>query len=345
LYASAICFSSSAVNAPLPFSAIRAISFLIETRDSSKEVIQHLLSLFTQYEGKPVLQRELVVGILRIADARDGTLIGDTEWFLRILVLLGSSEAVASDRTSLSRIVSQYKSISSMDPVDAMKISVAAVTNPKLQLPIDIVDVCFWVVGKYAIDHWQSEHFTAHNCRSLLSVVVSKLQSTTSVPLEILVFCITSCLWFIGAACVHLESSDLVDDLRLVLGSPASWAKQHHDSITLSSVLKIYESILDELPASSNDMDSVKNMVGLDGDQKGDIPLPADMDVPLIAIPDHMNRSICKTQAPLVAGNVYSVLDEEYKRLLDVTETTASATTTDSTLYLHVLPKLADSLA
>jgi hypothetical protein len=298
--------------------AIRAIAFLINSSDMCREVIQHLISIFTQNEGKTTHQLQIITGILLIADTLNGSYIEDTEWFMRILVLLGSSESVLGDDKSLSRVSCQYKSISRRDPIGAMKISVAALTNPKLTLPIEIVEACIWVVGKYSMSHWQSDHFNISNCKALLSVVVAKLRTASSAP--ILIACITACLRFIAAARKHLsESGDLEDDFRKVLQSPENWANDSCLSVSLLMTLCIYENMLDKLDDTSELLmdDSEKTVT--------EVVVPADLDVPLVALPENLKPSLSRPFS--TQGNIYAVLDEEYKRMMDMDSTTATTVT------------------
>ena len=299
-------------------SAIKAMRFLVTTPLLCREVIQQLLTLFTQYEGKPTCQVEFVRGVLSLGCMHNFELISDCEWYLRILVLLGGSDAVVkSSRIDiLAEIVTQYKQVALVkDAVASMKISVAALTNPKINLTPDMISACAWTVAEYSFHYWQEEHYTDDNCKFLMGVFLDHSRRSTN-SIDARIACLWSALRFAVAFAVRKDSKELLKSFQAVIEDKKTF---QNASISISNMLLIASGFVKGFLVSPIDERDIEEAL-FSRKSDSDLPQPPpDIDRPMIELPANLKPSTTAmvslgTITNLLGDDVYMYLNEEYEQ-------------------------------
>ena len=120
----------------LRIAALNALKHSIDTPESATHAIQQLLALYAKFEDLKNIRVDIVDAILAIGARQD--LVPDTEWYLRILVLL-------SDEAS-ERIINQFKDYArSRDSEIVVKIALAALNRPSITDSLSAA--CAWSLG------------------------------------------------------------------------------------------------------------------------------------------------------------------------------------------------------
>jgi len=296
--------------------AMKAMQFLVTSPSMCREVIQQLLTLFTQYEGKPHSQLDFVRGVLSVGCMSNFDLISDSEWYLRILVLLGGSEAVVHSPHVVVEIVRQYKQVALVkDAVASMKISVAALTNPKITLTPEIISACAWTVAEYSLTFWQEEHFTKENCEFLIGIFLDHSRRSCN-SIETRITCLWSALRFAVTFGVHSGSTDLIQTVSDVLGDPKIFV---HAPVSVANMIVVAKALVGEYLASDALVkDEIERTLFSRKSADNQPAPPKDIDRPMIELPANWKPSSTAavslaTLTSLLGDDVYGQMDEDYK--------------------------------
>lgn len=183
-------------------SALSALTRLVNSADSATHVIQQLLALFTKFESKKTIQLQIVLAILRMAQHDSYAFIKDTEWYLRILILLGC-ESCLDEQTALA-IANQYKAVvGEREAETGLRISVAALGKDDLSSVL--TGACAWTVGEYAFAHWSVSLFDTATCNRLVKKLIERSRKSC---IETQIDCVWGALKLVVAAA--LKSSNAV---------------------------------------------------------------------------------------------------------------------------------------
>ncbi len=165
------------IDSTMRAAALRAVPLL---KESPEHVIQQLLSLFTKHDGQKNIQLELVGAILDIGAQRD---LKDTEWYLRILILLGSDSCM--DTVTSNRIAIEFKRVvAQKDPSVAVNVAVAALVGKKTFLPPRLAGVCAWTLGELGHAHWPSSGVSVEQVVDLVLKKAAKSESSTEAQID-----------------------------------------------------------------------------------------------------------------------------------------------------------------
>ena len=295
--------------------SLTACALLADTPDAATHVVQQLLALFAKFEGKPSVQLDLVKAVLRIGSNFD-SLIPDTEWYLRILVLLGSDPCV--DAATAAVIAAQFRQIAAIrDAGVCMSISIAALARP--QLPPPLVAACAWTIGEYTHSNWeQTLPRTTETCAELMSKLFEKSEAKpTTVNAQI------DCVW----AAVKVFAAFLLNEGRSAEGSAilrselTSRLEGTMNQLTVASIalnevcsLALGTVAWTESPKVTNE--EIEDVLFKRDDSQEPIHTPANLDEPFIELPKHLKAELSLATAwglPEGCQELYTDTEEDGK--------------------------------
>jgi hypothetical protein len=149
--------------------ALRALVVLVHSAEKTTFVIQQLLSMYTQNEGSRITQADFVRAILDLAESNSPSfsLISDSEWYLRILVLLDGDIQSSPVRI---RLIDQFRRMCVLrDRSVGLRISAAALLNRKIEISDDLKNACIGVLGSVIDGELDGIEFTSLMTTSFLS--------------------------------------------------------------------------------------------------------------------------------------------------------------------------------
>ena len=265
-------------------SALRTVALLVDSPVSATRTIQHLLSLLVNNE-----QVDLIEAVLTIAD--NTQLITDVSWYLRVLILLGSTKCAPRDR-----VTAQFRSYAFRDGESAFKISLAALTG-KVPLSWSILSACSWAVGEFA-----DSHFSPHELctESVATSVLSQASLAESAEHKI------ECVWGMLRLLVaqRLRSAGELATVQTVQ-SIEEFATQNSGSISVVEICFLAKSVL--VWMEGKDPEIVRSKVFPKFPTES-VPVPDDLDKPFIQLPESMK---VKPEPGGVRGASFFDLDQD----------------------------------
>ena len=234
-------------------SALRALSHLVDSPDSATHAIQQLLALYSKFEdSKLSVKSDIVKAVLQIG-SRGEEFILDTEWYLRILVLLS-----ADHESFTAEIVKQFKEYSrARDPSIVVKIALAALNRPSLSDSLS--SACAWALGFHAHTHWDPLMFSPDAVSALIQGLVSRASSSSLVETQV------DCVWGalrVGIA-VYLNIEAEMNDALSLVKFNLEKNLSHANSVALSEVTLIALEVIAWIEASNKTIhhDEIKRVI------------------------------------------------------------------------------------
>ena len=255
---SAVLKAVDTSDASVRSSALLALHRLVDSSESATHAIQQLLALYSKFEEKKSIKTDIVEAILAIG-ARQA-LVTDTEWYLRILVLLsGDEEEVFS-----ARILNQFKELAQQrEPLTAVKIALAALNRPPA-LSACLRAACGWTLGFHALKNWNSDLFPPDVMNHIVAVLV--MPETEGEQIEGQIDCVWGALKLAVAVYIKTESLYLLNSLESRIAEISS-----PKSLVVSEVCSIALSVISWIEAGDAEKDAVERLIfGGQGQQVGE---------------------------------------------------------------------------
>jgi AP-3 complex subunit delta-1 len=256
-------------------SALETLSLLADTSESAVNVIQQLLALFTKFDGKKIVQLEVVNALLRIGESEG--LIADIEWYLRILVLLGSDSCI--DEKTGEILTRQFKQMA-MRKDAQVGISIALAALRKDQVPPALSGACAWTVAELCLDHWSDELV---ECCYLTTVMLRKAGNANATPEAKI-----DLIWgLIRIAIVYnLKNPNAGREfIANVLEAVERFAHMHAGSIALNEVCAIGIGALQWALSEAATEAEIKNVLFANPRESKQVPIPDGLNEPFIELP------------------------------------------------------------
>ena len=276
--------------------ALSALALIVDSPESAVNVIQQLLGLFTKLDAKRNLQLEVVGAILGIGPS----LIQDTEWYLRILILLGSDACL--DEPTGREIVTQIKRLVRTRSVDSAEaclgISVAALR--KDQLPPSLVGACMWILGELCLDHWSDGLLSKKACEHL----VSKQGNFQDENLETGVNVLWGLTRIATAFYLRNRDKDIFVHLEKRLDSIEG-------SLTLGQVCGIVRGLIHWITAEEPNDEEIRQLVFADWESgESEIKEPENLDEPMIELPSSLKADPRTISSVEIDEDIYTDTEE-----------------------------------
>ena len=255
-------------------SALRAAGLMVPTSESATRVVQQLLALFAKNEANRFVQLDFVKAVVAISPQ----LLKDTEWYLRILVLLGSEACV--DPSTADIIVERFKQVCAQrDAATCLKVSVAAVLSDKL--PSHLVAACAWTIGKFSFRNWPHDQFTPASCALLVQKLYDHCRHSSAFETQV------DCVWGALKLVVAFRLNNPGDSgayARLATGVSNETLKLAGASIGLTEVSGLVISTLKFVEAGEHTDEDIVDLLFAER-QVFEVATPDNMDEPMIELP------------------------------------------------------------
>jgi hypothetical protein len=239
--------------------SLRACGFIVKTNDEATHFIQQLLAAYAKNESKQTIKSDISNAILSVPFQ----LIKDTEWYLRILLLLG-------DSATRFREVCQDR-----EPEVVLRLAIAAVTKGDLSL--DMMTAACWATGKHC--YGQKCTLDTQKVGAVLNRMF-EVASRQDISVENQIELIWSGLKLVMAS--RLTGSGQYEEILDRYRCGLNELLEKTSTVPIPEVCGIAFGILNQ----ADDDTMVKIL--FDDDPQLDIPVPEDMDQPLIALPPNL---------------------------------------------------------